>query len=470
MSQDICWMSAGDLAKAIKAKKMSPVEAVRAILSAIDRVNPRINAYVTLDGDRALAAAKEAERAVMRKKELGPLHGVPFSVKDAAYTQGVRTTMGSRLMENDIPTEDAEFVARLKRAGAILLGKTNTPEFATVPYTENQIFGITRNPWNLDRCPGGSSGGAAAAVAAGLGPLATGNDVGGSIRIPASCCGVFGIKGQYGRVPNYPVFHLWESMLHEGPITRTVRDGTIMLEIMAGPHWGDRHSQLPPIGRLTASLRKGVKGWKIAWSPDLGYSQVGREVREICSQAARKFSALGARVEEAHPGFENPEMTFVTVVNAELAAMFTLFGPLEQIKDQLDPRLANRLAANQNLTAFDYLRATFDRRELAVKVGRFFETYDLLLTPTIGTPPWPINPNGIVQEIDGQPVTSRGWLLTFPFNLSGHPAASVPAGWTREGLPVGLQIVGRHNDEAAVLRAAAAFEEAEPWADRKPPL
>ncbi len=236
MSQDICWMSAGDLAKAIKAKKMSPVEAVRAILSAIDRVNPRINAYVTLDGDRALAAAKEAERAVMRKKELGPLHGVPFSVKDAAYTKGVRTTMGSRLMENYIPTEDAEFVARLKRAGAILLGKTNTPEFATVPYTENQIFGITCNPWNLDRCPGGSSGGAAAAVAAGLGPLATGNDVGGSIRIPASCCGVFGIKGQYGRVPNYPVFHLWESMLHEGPITRTVRDGAIMLEIMAGPH------------------------------------------------------------------------------------------------------------------------------------------------------------------------------------------------------------------------------------------
>lgn len=468
---EICWRSASDLARQIRAKKLSPVEVVRDLLEAIDRVNPKINAYVTIDADGALARARKAEKAVMKRQELGPLHGVPFSVKDAAYTKGVRTTMGSKLMEDFVPEEDAVFVARLKKAGAILLGKTNTPEFATVPFTENDVFGVTHNPWNLERSPGGSSGGAAAAVAAGLGPLATGNDVGGSIRIPASCCGVFGIKPQYGRVPNYPVFHLWESMLHEGPLTRTVRDGALMLEIMSGPHPGDRHSMIPPLGKLTASLNKGVKGLRMAWSADLGFAGVSRKVQEIGEKAAKKFIALGAKVEEAAPGFPNPEMCYVTIVNAELTAALSRFGPLEQIKDRLTPRLADRLEANQNLTALDYLRATFHRRELAATVARFFEKYDLLLAPTIGVAPWPIDlPLGIVEEVDGKPVTPRGWLLTFPFNLTGQPAASIPAGWTEDGLPVGLQIVGRYNDEETVLRAAAAFEEAQPWAHKKPPL
>lgn len=468
-TREVCWMSAVDLAGWIRKKKISPVEVIKELLAAIDQVNPEINAYVTIDRKGALAAAKKAEKAVMEGLDSGPLHGVPLSVKDAAFTKGVRTTMGSKLMEHFVPEEDAEFVARLKRAGAILVGKTNTPEFATVPYTENLIFGATRNPWNLERSTGGSSGGAAAAVAAGLGPLATGNDVGGSIRIPASCCGVFGIKPQYGRVPNFPVFHLWESMLHEGPITRTVKDAALMLEIMAGPHPGDRHSMIPPLGNLRGSLRKGIKGLKMAWSADLGFARASREVRDICERAVWKFIELGTNVEEADPGFPNPEECYVTIVSAELIAALSRFGELDTIKDKLTPRLAERLKANQHLTALDYLQATFTRRELASTVARFFGKYDLLLTPTIGVPPWPIDlPLGIVQEVDGTPVTPRGWLLTFPFNLTGQPAASIPAGWTEGGLPVGLQIVGRYNDEEMIFRAAAAFEQAQPWIQKKP--
>ena len=365
-------MSAVDLANQIREKKISPVEVVKDLLGAIDRVNPEINAYVTVDKEGALAQAKKAEKAVMEGLDLGPLHGVPLSVKDAAFTKGIRTTMGSKLMEDFIPEEDAEFVARLKRAGAIVIGKTNTPEFATVPYTENLIFGVTRNPWNLARSTGGSSGGAAAAVAAGLGPLATGNDVGGSIRIPASCCGVFGIKPQYGRVPNFPIFHLWESMLHEGPITRTVQDAALMLEIMAGPHPGDRHSLLPPVGNLRGSLRNGVKGLKMAWSADLGFARVSREVREVCEKAARKFIDLGANVEESDPGFPNPERCYVTIVNAELSAALSRFGTLDTIKNKLTPQLADRLEINQKLTALDYLQATFTRRGARCNRGPVF--------------------------------------------------------------------------------------------------
>ena len=470
-NQDICWMSASDLAAAIRAKKLSPVELVGALLGRIEAINPRINAYVTVTADLAMAAAKEAEDAVMRREELGPLHGVPVSIKDTNFTKGVRTTMGSRLMENYVPEEDSVHVARLKKAGVIILGKTNTPEFAAKAVTENLVFGITRNPWNLERTPGGSSGGSAAAVATGLGPIATGSDAGGSIRIPASCCGVFGIKPQFGRVPIYPLFHLWESLLHEGAITRTVKDAALMLDVMAGPHWGDRHSlPLLPVS-FVKSLEGGVKGLRVAWSPDLGYAMVSRQVRAICEEAVKKFSEMGAEVEEAHPGFENSGTTYLTIMNTEFGARLSLFGPLDELKDKLHPMVVERVAPLQNLTANDYLRAMFARQELSAKVGKFFETYDLLLTPTQGVPAWQIGlPNVYVEEVDGKPVSGMDWSLAHPFDLTGQPAASIPAGWTEDGLPVGLQIVGRPYDEAMVFRAAAAFEQAQPWAQMRPPL
>ncbi len=460
---DVCWMSAVDLAKLIRKKKLSPVEVVSDVLKRIEAVNPKINAYVTVTADSALAEAKQAEKAVLKGEELGPLHGVPFSVKDLIFTKRVRTTFGCKLLEDFVPEEDAVNVARLKEAGAIMLGKTNTSEFGFKPLTDNLIFGITRNPWNLEMSPGGSSGGAAAAVASGLGPLAVGADGGGSIRIPSSCCSVFGIKPQHGRVPRYPANQGGELITHEGPITRTVKDAALMLDIMAGYHWGDGYSIPAPAVSFTRSLKGGVKGLKLAWSPDLGYATVDPQVKAICEQAANKFSGLGANIEEAHPHFDNPENHIGTFFGSDGLVALSVLGPIEGIVDKLSPLAAAMLFLATELKATDYAKAMFAKHELSIKSGKFFQTYDLLLTPTLASPPLPVDfedPIGFLKWIPFTPV----------FNFTGQPAASIPAGWTDNGLPVGLQIVGRPYDEATVLRAAAAFEEAYPWVQRKPPL
>lgn len=461
--QEIWWMSAVDLARAIREKRLSPVEVARALLERIEAINPKINAYVTMTADSAMAAAKRAEEAVMRKEKLGPLHGVPVSIKDLIFTKGVRTTMGSKLLEDFVPEEDAVAVSRLKEAGAIMLGKTNTPEFGWKQFTDNLLFGITRNPWNLERTSGGSSGGAAAAVASGLGPLAAGSDGGGSIRIPSSCCGVFGIKPQFGRVPRYPPFPALAILIHEGPITRTVRDAALMLDVIAGPHWGDGYSIPAPEVSFAQSVEGGVKRLKIAWSPDLGYATVDPQVRAICEQAVKRFSKMGAEVEEAHPGFDNPEPHLVTLFGADLLAALSQLGPVDEIKDKLDPLMAVAMPLVSELKATDYAQAMLAIQELRVKMGMFLRSYDLLLTPTLAGPPPPV-------EL-ADPLGSLGWMpFTYPFNFTGQPVASVPAGWTEDGLPVGLQIVGRPYDEVTVFRAAAALEEAQPWARRKPPI
>jgi len=470
-AQDLWWMSASDLATAIKTKKISPVEVVRILLERIESVNPKINAYVTVAVDSALAHAKKAEDAVMRRRRLGPLHGVPVAVKDTDLTKGIRTTMGSRLMENMVPDEDSVNVARLKQAGAIILGKTNTPEFACKGITDNLVFGATGNPWDISRTSGGSSGGSAAAVAAGLGPIATGSDAGGSIRIPSSCCGVVGFKPQFGRIPNYPPFHLYWSLLHQGTIARTVKDTAIMLDVMAGWHWGDRCSLPNQTVKFAKSLDSGVKGLRASWSHDLGYGIVSREVRMVCEKAVKRFSEMGAEVDEVHPDLGDSESLYSTLMTTELGARVALFGPLNETKHKLHPLLLQRIVPIQNVSAFEYLKAMFGRQELAARVGKFFDKYDLLLSPTIGVAAWPLGlPTGYMEEIDGRRVTGMGWLLCYPFNLTGHPAITVPAGWSKEGLPIGLQIVGRAYDEAAVLRAAAAFEQAQPWINRRPSL
>jgi Asp-tRNA(Asn)/Glu-tRNA(Gln) amidotransferase A subunit family amidase len=463
INQDICWMSAVALAKAIRRKKLSPVEVVKTFLQRIEAINPKVNAYVTVTADSALAEAKRAEKAVMSGEELGPLHGVPVSIKDLIFTKGVRTTFGCKLLDDFVPEEDAVHVTRLKNAGAIVLGKTNTSEFGFKPLTDNPIFGITRNPWNLDRTPGGSSGGAAAAVASGLGPLAVGADGGGSIRIPSSCCGLFGLKPQLGRVPRYPTFPGGEFVTHEGPITRTVRDAALMLEVAAGFHWGDGYSFPSPGVKFTKSLGAGVKGLKIAWSPDLGYANVVPQVKAICAEAAKTFSEMGAKVEEANPGFDNPNSHVGTIYGADALEALSALGPIDQLIDKLTPLSSAMLFISTELKATNYSKALFAKQELIIKVGKFFQAYDLLLTPTIPIIPPPVDfddPLGFLNMAS----------FTFPFNLTGQPAASIPAGWTDGGLPVGLQIVGRPYEEALVLRAAAAFEEARPWAHRKPLL
>ncbi|MBI2461338.1 MAG: amidase [Candidatus Rokubacteria bacterium] len=464
---DLCYLPATDLAAAIRAKALSPVEVVEAFLARIERLNPLLNAYCTLTAEAAREAAREAEAAVLAGRPLGALHGVPVSIKDLIITRGVRTTWGSKIYEHHVPEEDAPAVERLRAAGAILLGKTNTPELGWRGSTDNLIFGPTRNPWDPGRTAGGSGGGAAAAVAAGLGPLAVGTDGGGSIRIPASFCGIYGLKPSFGRVPIYPASAA-EALSHAGPMTRTVADAALMLEVMAGPDERDRNS-LPADGAgYTGAIEGDLRGLRVAWSPDLGYAAVDPEVRALAGAAARRFVDLGCEVEEADPGFGDPQTAWVTLFYGSIAAR--LDGYLPEWQDRIDPGLLRTVEKLRGLTAFNFAQALFERAALWDATRRFFARYDLLLTPTIAVPAFEL---GIVgpSEVAGKPVGPMEWTpFTYPFNLTGQPAASVPCGWTSGGLPVGLQIVGRRHADATVLRASAAFEAACPWADRRPPF
>lgn len=471
-------MSAADMAAAIKQKKVSPVEIVSALLARIETVNHQIKAYVTVTGESALRAAKKAEAAVMKSDPLGPLHGVPVSLKDLIFTRDVRTTMGSKLLAEFIPQDDSVSIARLTGAGAILLGKTNTSEFGGYTATENELFGITRNPWRLSRTSGGSSGGSAAAVAAGLGPLSIGSDGGGSIRIPAGFCGVFGLKPQFGRIPSYPPRSISGSFTQEGPITRTVKDAAIMLDVLAGAHWGDRRSLPKPATRFVKATQSNVNGLKAAWSSDLGYAAVSGEVLAICEESLRAFSELGARVEAARldlAGFE-PVYQAIMAVESEKSAYLKacIQACATPGASDYEPPLpiAARRELRKELTLNDHIRAISGRQRLSLVVGEFFERYDLLITPTMGVTAWKAGlPQPYVEQVDGKPLDTFGrTVLTYPFNVTGHPAASIPVGRTKEGLPVSLQLVGGYHDEFTVFKAATAFERIRPWADRKPPL
>jgi aspartyl-tRNA(Asn)/glutamyl-tRNA(Gln) amidotransferase subunit A len=468
-SDDLCWMPAVEMAAAIRRRTVSPVEVMRAVLARVERLNPALNAFVTLTAAQAMQRARAAERAVMRRgARLGPLHGVPFSTKDLVTTKGIRTTFGTRLYADHVPVEDAPMVERLQAAGAIQLGKTNTPMLGWIGATHNLLFGATRNPWSLDHTPGGSSGGASAAVAAGLGPLAIGTDGGGSIRIPASCAGVFGIKPTYGLIPVHPFSAAW-SLSHVGPLTRTVADAALVLNVCAGPDPRDQFS-LPPQGvDYLKALRGSLEGLRVAWSADPGFAPaVDPEVRAACAKAARRFRDLGCRVETVEPGWPSPRDAWETIFCGGIAAR--LQPDLARRRADIDPGLAAIVDATLAWEPGRYVRAWFDRLAWNEHPRRLFERYDLLLTPTIACAPFKIGLDG-PGEIAGAAVDRYGWVpYTFPFNMTGHPAASVPCGFTRDGLPVGLQIVGRRFEDAAVLRAAAAFERLAPWTHLRPPL
>jgi aspartyl-tRNA(Asn)/glutamyl-tRNA(Gln) amidotransferase subunit A len=466
-ASDLAWLPALELAGLIRNKAVSPVEVVDAVLARIERVNPSLNAFCTVTAEDAREAALAAEVAVMTGEPLPPLHGVPFSVKDLVFTRRVLTTGGSRLFADHVPEEDAVVVERLKGAGAILVGKTNTPEFGHKGVTDNPLFGITRNPWNPDLTPGGSSGGAGAAVAAGLGPLAVGTDGGGSIRIPASFCGIYGLKPSFGRVPAYPQFPGWHGVSVTGPMTRTVRDAALMLDVMAGPDDRDRHS-LPADGgdSYLAACDAGIAGLSVAWSPDLGHARVDPQVDEICRHAAERFESLGCHVEVVTPSWDDPEEIFRVMGAAEMHAAWG--QALVDGEERLDRSLVALLRYGRTIGIEAYLRALHRREEFWTDVQRFLARFDLLMTPTVAVPPFATG-RPAVKQIDGHPVSPLGWLpFTFPFNLTGQPAATVPVGFTPVGLPVGLQIVGRRHSERTVLAASAAFEAAAPWAARRP--
>jgi amidase len=468
-NDDLCFTPATRLIALVRSRRVSPLEITRALLARIERVNPSLNAYCTVAAEQALAAARAATRALTRSARPGPLHGVPVSIKDLTPTRGIRTTWGSKIFEHHVPAEDGLVVERLKAAGAIVIGKTNTPEYGAGANTFNAVFGATRNPWNPALTCGGSTGGGAVALATGMGPLAQGSDLGGSLRIPAAFCGVVGMRPSPGLVPVYPVVTAWDGLSVQGPMARTVGDLALMLSAIAGP---DPRAPIsyPAEGRTftAATRRPSLRGARIAWSADLGVTPVDHEIRRVASEATGVLRGLGARVDEAHPDFTG----LLDVVRASrgFGMVARHQDKLPRWRDEMQANLVGNIEGGLRLTVSEVARAECTRTALWERVRRFQERYDFIVTPTTAVPPFPVE-TIFPREINGVPMENYiQWvLLTYAFTIVGLPAISVPCGFTRAGLPVGLQIVGRWRDDASVLRAAAAFEEAAPWADRRPP-
>jgi aspartyl-tRNA(Asn)/glutamyl-tRNA(Gln) amidotransferase subunit A len=464
---DLCYTPATRLAEMIRTKALSPVELTQAVLDRIARLNPKINAFCTLLADQAMDAARAAEAAVAKGGARGALHGVPFSIKDLAMTKGVRTMGGSFIYEHRVPDIDAPFVRRLKAAGGIFLGKTTTPEFGWKGLGDSPVTGVTRNPWNLAMTTGGSSAGAGAATAAGLGPLNQGSDGAGSIRIPSAFCGIFGHKPSYGRVSQSPVSNA-DYTTHNGPMTRTVADAALMLSVMAGPDPLDKTALDAPPADYVGLLGKGVKRLRVAWSPDLDGLRVDPEVAELAQQGARVFEELGAKVEQVKCNFMDTHEMIRVMWAAHEAGIYGEHLP--RWRDKMDPGLVACIADGYRVTMEQYIQWRGRKLAFCDSVWPLFETYDLLLTPSLSVAAFPVNrlnPEHWPQHVwDWLPWAS----FSYPFNFTGQPASTVPCGFTPAGLPVGLQIVGRLRDDLTVLQASAAFEAARPWAARRPAL
>ena len=472
IDEDLAFAPAAELHDLIAGKQITSVELTELYLSRIERLDGDLNSYLTLTPELALAQAKRADEATARGESLGPLHGVPISVKDLEMTKGVRTTSGSLVFRDRIPDEDSVVVERVLNTGAVMLGKTNTPEFGHRGTTENLLGPPCRNPWNTDCTPGGSSGGAAAALVSGLCAISTGSDGGGSIRIPASFCGLYGIKPTQGRVPRYAgrgAQVVANQLSQPGPITRTVRDAAMLLQTLAGWDARDVSSLKEPPGDYTAALERDISGLRIAWSDDYGYAAVDPEVVDVCLNAARDFERMGCTVDD--PGFalDSPQEHFRVIfsTNTYASSGYLLHTRPDDLTDYF--RESMELAAT--LTAADYARALGGLDEVRVKFDELFERYDLLLSPTMAVPPFPIEEHPTV--IGGRTVDDPSFAylpFTYPINAIGHPAASVPCGFSETGLPIGLHVVGRKGGEETVLAASAAFEQARPWAHHRPPM
>jgi amidase len=467
--RDLCFTPAVELLKLYLARKTSPLEVMDAAFARIDAVNPKVNAIVTLVRESALREARRATAKLRRGAALPPLFSVPVGIKDVTLTKGIRTTFGSKLFESHVPDEDALVVERLRAAGAIVIGKTNTPEFAFGPNTVNDVFGATRNPWNLALTAGGSSGGSAAALATGMCPIAEGTDLGGSLRGPASYCGVVGFRTTPGLIPRYPSSLAWDSYSVEGPMARTVGDTALMLSVMAGIDARAPLSyEIDARALAQAARAPSVKGWRIAWTANLGgLMAIDDEVRAVFERAVRVFRAAGARVEAACPDMsEVPEIVRLT---RGLLMVARHADKLPEHRAVLQPGLVENTEQGLGLSPVDIARGELLRTRLWNRVAEFLAGRDLLLTPTSATPPFPIE-QPHAMEINRQAVgkTMQRSYLTYAFSVLGLPAISIPCGFTRAGLPVGLQIVGKRRGEAAVLRAAAAFEAAQPWAQHIP--
>jgi Asp-tRNA(Asn)/Glu-tRNA(Gln) amidotransferase A subunit family amidase len=471
MENPLTTATASAIAALVRDRQLSPVEVVAHFLDRIGRHNEEINAFVTIAEGAAMTDAHRAEAALLSGEAIGPLHGVPIAIKDLSATKGLTTTYGSLLQRDNVPDHDDIIVERLRTAGAIIIGKTTTPEYGWKATTESLLSGNTHNPWDLSRTSGGSSGGSAAAVAAHLVPIATGSDGGGSIRIPASFCGVYGIKPTFGRVPaSYTGLGGWRVLAQGGPLTTNVRDAALILDSTSGPDSRDATciADAPPLFER-AIENTNLKGMRVAWTPDMDSRPIATEVRDICANAAYAFESLGASIEEAMPAVETgPSMdAFATMFLTDYAVSL---GPLVAAGHGgvLPARFVEWITAAIQWPAARFARAMREREWHRRRFEEFFDSYDLLLMPTMATAAFPIEQQPSV--IDGSPVDPMSGFTPFCYhaNLAGLPAASIPCGFTKNGLPVGLQIIGAWGDEETVLRASAAFEEANPWAQHIP--
>src|SRR5215468_1015731 len=469
--RDLCFTPATELQRLYRRGAAPPLEVMQAVLARVDTVNSSLNAIVTLARESALAEARKATAALKRRgSKVGPLHGVPVTIKDLTLTKGIRTTWGSRVFEDHVPTEDSLIVERLKAAGAIVLGKTNTPEFGAGGNTFNTVFGPTRNPWNPALTCGGSSGGAAVALAAGMGPIAQGSDTGGSLRTPAAFCGVVGFRTSPGLVPYYPKLIGWDSIGVTGPMARTVADVALMLSVVAGADDRAPISYEVDSAAFPRAVRSpSVKGWKVAWTPDLqGLIPVDAEVARVAEDAIRVFRSLGAKVEAACCDFR--EVNDIVLGTRGVSMVASHAEKLARWRDQMQKGLVWNIEQGLKLSPEEIGRAEALRTTLWHRVRTFMATRDLLILPTVAVPPFPVE-MPYPREINGKPLDNytQWFFLTYGITVTGLPAISVPCGFTGSGLPVGLQIVGRRHQETMVLRAAAAFEAAAPWAHRIPP-
>jgi len=466
-SEELGFLPATQLAELIRTKQVSPVEYTRSLLERISALEPKVNAFVYLAADQAMDAARAAEAKLLSGERIGRLHGVPVTIKDLAITKDMPTQHGSFIYEGNRPTEDAPMVTRLRDEGAIVLGKTTTSEFGWTGVSHSPLTGITHNPWKHGYNAGASSAGAGAAAAAGYGPLHQGSDGAGSVRMPAHFCGVFGLKPSFGRVPNYPV-STGDLTSHNGPLTRTVAASALFMEVVSGPHPLDYTTLEAGPAAYHARLGEGIKGKRIAYSPDLGLARVDPEVAALVKAAAQRFAELGAIVEEVKTPWAaaGPEL-----IRFFWSAHLTRLKPqLAKWESRMDPGLVACIKASTNVSIAEYQAARERKMTYIADIHRWFENWDLLLTPSVSVAAFP------AEKLmpDHWPQHEWDWVswaeFSYPFNMAWNPAASVPCGFTPDGLPVGLQIVGKRFDDLGVLQASAAFETIQPWADKRPVL
>ncbi|WP_198153619.1 amidase [Thalassobacillus sp. C254] len=445
-------MTAIEIRDAIALKKLSAVEVITNTLEKMSALEPKINAFITETPELAIETAKDIDRRVMNEEKLGLLGGVPISVKDLINVGGVKTTFGSVTKKDNIVTMDAPSVARTRAEGAAIIGKTSTTEFGSkAGGGDNPLSGVTNNPWNLSKCPGGSSAGAAASVAAGITPVALGTDGGGSVRIPSALCGLFGIKAQFGRVPVFPT-SATPTLAHVGVLSRDVKDAALLLQVTSGYDTRDPASVSGPVPNFLGACEESPEGLRIAWSPTLGYAKPNSEVLEITEKAVKHFEDMGCSVDLVERVFdENPIDLWTTDFYAGIGVTLR-----EENRSLLDPALAEVLEKNLDHSVGSYYEKVFERARVRDKIRTFFEKYDLLLTPTLPVSHLDAKVN-VPPELNDCNIVSWSYY-TYPFNLTGNPAASIPCGFDKNGMPVGLQMVSGFNREIDIFKAASSFE------------